>query len=69
MAELSPIRLGYRLRPFTNTGVDYFGPMEIKIERRREKIYGVLTCMSVIPVYIALAHSLSTDSTQTFHCS
>ena len=40
ITELPPIRLGYRLRHFTSTSLDYLGPMEVKIGRRRGKRYG-----------------------------
>ncbi|XP_044755112.1 uncharacterized protein LOC123314064 [Coccinella septempunctata] len=51
-------------RPFTNCGVDYFGPMMIKIGRRREKRWGALfTCLTSRAVHIEIVASLSTDST------
>ncbi|XP_026666969.1 uncharacterized protein LOC113463933 [Ceratina calcarata] len=63
MADLPPARLAFRLRPFSHCGVDYFGPMQVKIGRRREKRWGVLfTCLTTRAVFIELAHSLSTDS-------
>ena len=63
MADLPPARLGYHFRPFTHCGIDYFGPINVKIGRRREKRWGVLfTCMTVRAIYVDLAHSLSADS-------
>ena len=63
MANLPSARLGYSLRPFAYCGIDYFGPITVKIGRRREKRWGVLfTCMTVRAIHIELAHSLSTDS-------
>lgn len=63
MGNLPKARLGYGLRPFYYCGVDYFGPMMIKIGRRREKRWGVLfTCMTTRAVWIETAHSLSADS-------
>ena len=37
MAELPGERLGYRQPPFTNCGVDYFGPFYVSIRRSSEK--------------------------------
>ena len=63
MANLPTARLGYKLNPFAHCGLDYFGPMLVKIGRRREKRWGVLfTCMSTRAIHIELASSLSTDS-------
>ncbi|XP_026672465.1 uncharacterized protein LOC113464792 [Ceratina calcarata] len=63
MADLPPARLACFVRPFTHCGLDYFGPMQVKIGRRREKRWGALfTCMTTRAIHIELAHSLSTDS-------
>ena len=63
MAALPLARLAYRLRPFTHCGLDYFGLMEVKIGRRREKRWAALfTCMSTRAIHIELANSLSTNS-------
>ena len=63
MANLPSPRLGYRFRPFTHCGLDYFGPMMVKIGRRREKRWDALfTCMTTRAIHIELVHSLSTDS-------
>lgn len=50
-------------RPFSYCGVDYFGPMTVKIGRRREKRWGALfTCLTTRAVHLELAHSLNTSS-------
>lgn len=63
MAPVPPERLGYRLHPFTNCGIDYFGPITVKVGRRREKRWGVIfTCLTTRAIHIEIAHTLSTDS-------
>jgi len=63
MADLPSSRLGYQQPPFTNTGVDYFGPMLIRHGRKKEKGYGVLfTCLTTRAVHLEIAHSLDTNS-------
>ena len=49
--------------PFTNTGLDLFGPLLIKQGRSTPKRYGCLfTCLMTRAVHLEVAHSLSTDS-------
>ncbi|XP_062713286.1 uncharacterized protein LOC109410494 [Aedes albopictus] len=63
MAELPPERLDAFARPFTNIGVDYFGPMEVVVGRRVEKRWGMLiTCLTTRAIHIEVVHTLSTDS-------
>ncbi|XP_055590637.1 uncharacterized protein LOC129742717 [Uranotaenia lowii] len=63
MADLPKCRLAAFVRPFTHTGIDYFGPMEVAIGRRVEKRWGVLlTCLTIRGVYLDLASSLTTSS-------
>ena len=47
MASLPKERLALCKPPFTNTGVDYFGPMNVKRGRVTEKRWGCLfTCLT-----------------------
>ena len=64
MANLPAGRMAYRLRPYTFCGLDYFGPIQVKIGRRREKRWGALfTCLTTRAIHIELAHTLTADST------
>lgn len=63
MAALPAGRTNCGQRPFSHCGIDYFGPMFVKIGRRREKRWGILfTCLSTRAIYIDLAYTLSTSS-------
>ena len=63
MADLPHSRLGYQQPPFSNTGVDYFGPMLVRHGRKTEKRYGVLfTSLTTRAVHLEIAHSLDTNS-------
>ena len=63
MASLPPARLASFERPFTYTGIDFFGPLYVAVGRRKEKRWGVLfTCLTVRAIHIEVAHSLDTSS-------
>lgn len=63
MAPLPEERLTPFIRPFSYVGVDYMGPLEVAVGRRREKRYvAVFTCLVTRAVHLEVAHNLSTDS-------
>ena len=63
MAPLPASRVAERQRPFSRRCIDYFGPLLVKIGRRREKRWRVLfTCLTTRAIHLELAHSLITSS-------
>ena len=63
MADLPVSRVRAGWRPFATTGIDYFGPLQVKVGRGTEKRYGCLmTCFQSRAVHLELAHDMSTDS-------
>lgn len=62
MANLPKERLVSDEMPFSNIGIDFFGPFYAKRGRSQVKRYGVIfTCMLSRAVHLEVAHSLNTD--------
>ncbi|XP_055589808.1 uncharacterized protein LOC129741989 [Uranotaenia lowii] len=63
MAPLPPARLAHHERAFTYTGLDYFGPLLVKLGRARVKRWiALFTCLTVRAVHLEVAYTLSTES-------
>lgn len=61
--QLPRDRLTSYSRLFTNTGLDYFGPVTVTVGRRREVRYVALfTCLATRAVHLELAADASTDA-------
>lgn len=59
MGNLPYARLPVGFRPFTYTGIDYFGPMQIIDGRTSKKRWGVMTTRAI---HIEIAYSMDTES-------
>lgn len=63
IANLPQDRLEMDNPPFTNGGVDYFGPFQVKCGTSGVKRYGFLfTCLTIRAIHLKGDHSLETDS-------
>ena len=63
MADIPVERLAYQSPPFTNTGVDYFGPFYVTVRRTTEKRWGFLfTCLTTRAVHIEIVPSMDASS-------
>ena len=63
MAPLHLSRITPGNPPFQNVGVDYMGPLSVKMGRHQVKRYAcVFVCMATHAVHIEMAYSLETDS-------
>ena len=63
MADLPLERMALRCQPIEYTGVDYFGPFEVRFLRRTlKRCCCIFTCLTTRAVHIEVAHSLDTDS-------
>ena len=63
MADFPVERLAYQSPPFTNTGVDYFGPFYVTVHRTTEKRWGFLfTCLTIRAVHFEIVPSMDASS-------
>lgn len=63
MADLPKERLAVNQRPFTNTGIDCFGPFRVNRGRSTVKRYGLIfTCTTIRAVHLEILPKLTTDA-------
>ena len=63
MADLPKERLAYQSPPFTNTGVDYFGPFYVTVRRTTKKRWRFLfVCLTTRAVHVEVVPSMDTSS-------
>lgn len=63
MGDLPDVRVRGKPPCFYATGVDYFGPIQVRKFRKTEKRYGCLfICMATKAIHLEVAHSLDTSS-------
>ena len=62
-SDLPKETLAYQSPPFTNTGVDYFGPFYVTVRRTTEKMWDFLfTCHTTRAVHVDIVTSMNTSS-------
>ena len=63
MASLPKERLQGFVRPFTNVGLDCFGPFKVVIGRKSVKRWGLLlTCLAIRAVHVEALDTMDADS-------
>lgn len=63
MADLPAARLRLFKPAFYSTGMDCFGPFEVKVGRRREKRWGIIfKCLTTRAVHLDLLTAIDTDA-------
>ena len=63
MADLPSERLQASQPPFTNVGIDIFGPISVKHHRSTVKRYGcIFTCMATRAIHVEMLNTLDADS-------
>lgn len=63
MADLPPARLRLFKPAFYSTGMDCFGPFQVKIGRRTEKRWGIIfKCLTTRAVHLDVLTSIDTDA-------
>ena len=63
MADLPKERLAYQSPPFTNTDVDYFGALYVRVRRSTEKRWGFFfNCLTTRAVHVEVVPSMDTSS-------
>lgn len=62
MADLPPDRITVGAPTFFHTGVDFFGPIQVKVLRSKAKRWGcIFTCLVTRAVHLELSPSLESD--------
>ena len=63
MSDLPRGRLAYCEHPFSNNGIDYFGPFYVSVKRSTENRWGFLfTCVTTRAVHFEVVPSMDTSS-------
>ena len=63
MSDLPRERLAFKEPPFSNTGIDYFGPFFVSVKRSTEKRWGFLfTCLTTRAVHFEVVPSMDTSN-------